>query len=1301
MEKDFQYYKKWAISYLDAELKSLTATKEINKGSIALPVGTISTWNGVEYIKTAAGKWIRYLSGKLNEKKEKIKQAIKEIDKTTDFTELETTCKKYSQLFRRKNGTYPEEYKEIEKAAYRKTLYLMDQYKKEHLAKGGFGMKDDKFESIKAKVIAHLEELENQENNEKKAIKKSLLEAESMEKSGKGLPVGTVREWKGKKYVKIAPGKWKPKYDSESRGAKMAVAAIKKKAQACKDGKELMQLMLENRDRFSDANGRPLPFVKELSEYISSMNDSIESKKEPEKKAEKTEPKAKKEEPKEPEDKKEEPNHPEEKQNYKVVDADGKEISNTDAKNNYKKNVEQIKFFEDSMKDLDKHEEGKFEFTINYLKKYNDDILSKLNDSDKKEVESYKPGKGISKKIELGNLSNEGIGASDTVDIGVRIASDTDRMLKRELQDAHSDVFRYGDKFKDRIGQIEYAIGVKDKIKNFDNLDTKEQSDLINDLEHIIKTAKGLERGYGKDESKRIVKENMSKVVKEMKSKMKDKEKNKNDSGKSYWVVDSKGNRLTNEDAKNKIIENEMMVLYLKSGDEPRKDIKIRELKNYNDYLIERLSPDDAKAVKFDDEESESEKRQNRSDAMKGNKNAYKGGSKDEPSEKKYSPEAEKTIKNFEKRIADIDDKLKMFDNNPGEASQRMSKQYEKQKKELQKELDDFKKNAGGNKESGADKGSEAKNEGKRDIKETKRLYNEAREKLHNLDKERDKLKRNGGDYTKNDKEISNLESKISEYGREIQDEENINNLRSSLEHYISHRNYTKDLEDKNKKPEVTWNRFVSKYLVGYSTSSKDLYSDNGFDRAIKDIKNAKNIPDDVKKMLTESVEKYKQYYSGDSKKESGTKDSAFKGTNLETVVEKYAKDKDIKNYIKKTDVTSFVSDDATRFFMQGVYHDDGYKIATDARVMAMIKEDYPKENEKKIKGSESAIKSIESSIKNAEEKINTLKVELERIGSEWGVASNRYKNKNEEIEEEEKRLNSLNEQKKSGFIKGKFPDYKGVIPSLGSRKTIPQDGFEDLDKIFKIAKVADAYNKKNKTMVPVKVGDKYFSPDYIMKVMSMSEKYGLNNIVTLEGNYSPVEFNGDNGSVVIMPMNRSGDAPYFDSKSLTAKLGDTEESEEFLSGDEKETRKTFVKNKLKYEEKFGKDIIDIMNFFHEKKGDGLQKYSKTHSYIRYVKEPTHIRNENNNDYTNAMNDLKDLYQDYLSFSGDLYNRRFSEDGGEDKNVSSTEVKKFFEDGVNKIKEKYGITKSKKEVKKSTIMIRKDVHDDCMDILRG
>ncbi len=122
------------------------------------------------------------------------------------------------------------------------------------------------FNAIKAKILKHLEELEKEETSE---IKKTFSELTGLLiKGGKGLPVGTIREWKGKKFIKVAPGKWKPKYDSETRGARMSIAAIKRKADSCEDAHSLMSLIFENKDRFSDENGAPLACVKELSDFI-------------------------------------------------------------------------------------------------------------------------------------------------------------------------------------------------------------------------------------------------------------------------------------------------------------------------------------------------------------------------------------------------------------------------------------------------------------------------------------------------------------------------------------------------------------------------------------------------------------------------------------------------------------------------------------------------------------------------------------------------------------------------------------------------------------------------------------------------------------------------------------------------------------------------------------------------------------------------------------------------------------------------------------------------------------------------
>lgn len=152
---------------------------------------------------------------------------------------------------------------------------------------------DPKFEYFKNKVLEHLDKLEEKEKKEKKDIKKSLLEAEEIAKGGKGLPVGTIRTWHAKngetyRIMKLAPGKWRKVYNKESRGAKLALAALKRKATQCTNSEELLDLILENKGRFSDDNGRPLPFVKELSEYVSQLNDKMEGAEAPVKTPDKT-----------------------------------------------------------------------------------------------------------------------------------------------------------------------------------------------------------------------------------------------------------------------------------------------------------------------------------------------------------------------------------------------------------------------------------------------------------------------------------------------------------------------------------------------------------------------------------------------------------------------------------------------------------------------------------------------------------------------------------------------------------------------------------------------------------------------------------------------------------------------------------------------------------------------------------------------------------------------------------------------------------------------------------------------------
>ena len=141
---------------------------------------------------------------------------------------------------------------------------------------------DTRLEKFRKLILEHLSTLDDEEaelapdaapDAAPGAARKAVSSMIRMEKGGKGLAVGTVREWKGRKFKKIAPGKWRPVYDGETRGAKMAVSAVKRKIAAAQDAHAMMRIILENRDRFSDKDGQPLPFVQELSKYVAGEQD--------------------------------------------------------------------------------------------------------------------------------------------------------------------------------------------------------------------------------------------------------------------------------------------------------------------------------------------------------------------------------------------------------------------------------------------------------------------------------------------------------------------------------------------------------------------------------------------------------------------------------------------------------------------------------------------------------------------------------------------------------------------------------------------------------------------------------------------------------------------------------------------------------------------------------------------------------------------------------------------------------------------------------------------------------------------
>ena len=140
---------------------------------------------------------------------------------------------------------------------------------------------DRKLAELKKEIIEILKKQDEKEF--KKAI--DLFESQEfhythLEKSiaGKwiqkaGYGVGTVRIWKGKKYKKIAPGKWARVFDKEGRGTNIAIGKLIAKVQKIDNVEDLMAFVMQNKQRFVDENGIDLPVLDKLRAAVDAKNN--------------------------------------------------------------------------------------------------------------------------------------------------------------------------------------------------------------------------------------------------------------------------------------------------------------------------------------------------------------------------------------------------------------------------------------------------------------------------------------------------------------------------------------------------------------------------------------------------------------------------------------------------------------------------------------------------------------------------------------------------------------------------------------------------------------------------------------------------------------------------------------------------------------------------------------------------------------------------------------------------------------------------------------------------------------------
>lgn len=143
-----------------------------------------------------------------------------------------------------------------------------------------------KLDELKQEVIAILQKQEekdykkameqfSKEEKKYKYLEKS-ISGEWIEKAGYG--IGTVRVWKGKKYKKIAPGKWARMYEKEDRGTNIAVGKLIAKVKKIDDIEELMNFVMQNKQRFQDENGIDLPILDKIRAEVDRQSGKIESK---------------------------------------------------------------------------------------------------------------------------------------------------------------------------------------------------------------------------------------------------------------------------------------------------------------------------------------------------------------------------------------------------------------------------------------------------------------------------------------------------------------------------------------------------------------------------------------------------------------------------------------------------------------------------------------------------------------------------------------------------------------------------------------------------------------------------------------------------------------------------------------------------------------------------------------------------------------------------------------------------------------------------------------------------------------
>ena len=218
-------------------------------------------FNSIDYHKKLEFKGLQSFMVKSNDQ---LKEGIKEEKEHKDLVKkIRSQLKKYGTI----KLTDNEIYEIIAKAHLKKNknyYKLLEKHietkdvKKSQTLMFNLIKSDSKLDKIKKLLI--------------KILNKNLEKSSSLNLAffdlikGRGYPIGTKREWKGKKFIKIGPNKWRRFYEGESRGQKQSIRYITKQIEKAKTIEDLAKIVFENRKRFTNPDGTKHKIVNQLLE---------------------------------------------------------------------------------------------------------------------------------------------------------------------------------------------------------------------------------------------------------------------------------------------------------------------------------------------------------------------------------------------------------------------------------------------------------------------------------------------------------------------------------------------------------------------------------------------------------------------------------------------------------------------------------------------------------------------------------------------------------------------------------------------------------------------------------------------------------------------------------------------------------------------------------------------------------------------------------------------------------------------------------------------------------------------------